>query len=480
MFLSTVNNDRAGGEMLELMQRVWPLHRCVTGDGVRETLRVLGETIPLEITEVPTGTRILDWTVPQEWNIRDAYIQDASGVKVVDYGQSNLHVVGYSQGVRARLCWNELQPHLSTLPEKPDWIPYRVDQQGDWGFCLSHRQYEALASRGNVDYDIVIDAQRRDGSLSYGECYLPGKSSDEVLFSAHVCHPSLANDNLSGIAVSMMLAKALAKSEHWYSYRFVFAPATIGAIAWLANNRERTARIQHGLVLALLGHPGQSTYKKSRRGNAAIDQIVEYVLRQSESPFEIRQFTPLGYDERQFCSPGFNLPVGCLMRTPNGEYPEYHTSADDMSLIAPTALVDSLAKCLSIVEIVDNSHRYLNPRPYGEPALGKHSLYRAYGAADREASFQEAILWTLNLSDGAHTLLDIALRSGLRFPEIRRAAAALSECGLLETCNRQSLSDDCGLKSVEEVGGDAPRRTPDAARSLLCELERFEPCPTNR
>ncbi len=425
-----------GDAMHALMRRLWPLHRCVTGDGVRETLRVIGESVPLEITEVPSGTPILDWVVPVEWNIRDACILDLAGERVVDYRQSSLHVVGYSQPVRARLRWDALKEHLHTLPDRPDWIPYRVDMQGNWGFCLSHRQFERLAQRGNVEYDVVIDAERSTGSLTYGECFLPGRSSDEVLISAHVCHPALANDNLSGIAVATRLAEFLAATDHWYSYRFVFAPATIGAIAWLANHRENISRIKHGLILTLLGLPGHAIYKRSRHGRAPIDAVAEYVLRESGQAFELRDYTPLGYDERQYGSPGFNLPVGCLMKAGPGEYPEYHTSADDLSLVTAAALVDSLNFVRSIIEILDNDCRYLNTQPFGEPTLSKYGLYRPYGTADRQAKFQEALLWTLNLSDGTQSLLDIASRSRVSFAEIHRAAQALCQCGLLRCCDR--------------------------------------------
>jgi aminopeptidase-like protein len=331
-----LRGETAGREILDLMSELFPICRSITGAGLRETLGVLRRRIPLEIHEVPSGTRVLDWTVPKEWNIRDAYIRGPSGGKVVDFGRSNLHVVSYSVPVRATMPLAELKGHLHTLPDHPDWIPYRTSYyREDWGFCLSHRDLQALE---DGDYEVVIDSTLENGSLTYGELVLEGRRRDEVLISAHACHPSLANDNLSGVALAAILAGSLAGEPRALSYRFLFIPGTIGAITWLARNEGRTRGIKAGLVLAGLGDRGRLTYKRSRRGCADVDRAAGLVLGQSSPPGRILEFSPYGYDERQYCSPGFDLPVGRLSRTPFGDYPEYHTSADDLDFVSAESL----------------------------------------------------------------------------------------------------------------------------------------------
>lgn len=420
--------ERTGRRMFELIERLYPICRSITGDGVRETLRVLRERVPIEVHEVPTGTRVLDWTVPNEWNIRDAYIKDSSGRRVVDFRQSNLHVVSYSIPVRRRVPIEELKTHLHTLPDRPDWIPYRTSYYSDnWGFCLTHRQYMTLRDE---EYDVAIDSSLEPGSLTYGELFLPGAAHDEVLISCHICHPSLCNDNLSGISVATHLAEELMMRERHYSYRFLFVPGTIGSITWLALNEEKVRRIRHGLVLANLGDRGPFHYKKSRRGNAEVDRAMAEVLRHSPEGHTIVDFSPYGYDERQYCSPGFDLPVGCFMRTPEQTRPEYHTSADDLTFVAPESLAASLENCKSLVSILEGNHAYRNTNPKGEPQLGRRGLYRTIGGPDLEAH-NMALLWMLNLSDGRHTILDVAERSAMPFPVLQKAAAALAEHGLL-------------------------------------------------
>ncbi len=418
-----------GKALHALATRLYPLCRSITGGGVRDTLSLVSEIVPLTIHEVPTGTAVLDWVVPKEWNIRDAYVKDVQGRRVIDFRASNLHVVGYSVPVRARMSLAELRPRLHSLPDKPDWIPYRNSfYQENWGFCLSHRQLQSLAEG---HYEVCIDSTLADGSLTYGEVTLPGSDAEEILLSCHVDHPSLANDNLSGIGVTAHAASYLASVPHGYPYRVLFLPVTIGAITWLARNEGDLARIRHGLVLSLLGDAGKTTYKRSRRGDAPVDRAAAHVLGHSGQEHEIQDFFPYGYDERQFCSPGFDLPVGCLMRTPHGRYPEYHTSGDDLDFIKPESLEDSLATCLAILNVLEKDARYLNLNPKGEPQLGRRGLYRAM--ADRaDGGWSEmAMLWVLNQSDGSRSLLDIAERSGLPFAAVHEAAAALREHGLL-------------------------------------------------
>jgi aminopeptidase-like protein len=418
-----------GDDLHNFAASLFPICRSITGDGIRQTLAMIRDRIPLEIREVPSGTSVFDWTVPKEWNIRDAYVKAPDGRRIVDFHQCNLHVVNYSTPVHATLPLDELRKHLFTIPEHPDWIPYRTSYyKEDWGFCLAHKQMLEL---GEGNYEVCIDATLADGHLSYGEYCLPGRSSEEVLISCHACHPSLANDNLSGITVATALAQHLTGRSLRYSYRFLFIPGTIGAITWLAKNRASAQRIRHGLVLTCIGDAGGFHYKKSRRGEAEIDRIVACVLRDSGEPFEIFNFSPYGYDERQYCSPGFNLPVGCLMRSVWGSFPEYHSSADDLTFIRPDSLAGSLRVCVAIVNALERNRRYINQNPYCEPQLGRRNLYRSTGG-EPIGSEINARLWVLNLSDGENSLLDIAERSALPFSVIAEAAELLCDHGLLQ------------------------------------------------
>ncbi len=418
-----------GGEMYAFAADLYPICRSLTGDGVRQTLARVAAVIPLETHEVPTGTPVFDWIVPKEWNIRDAYVANARGERVIDFRRSNLHVLGYSIPVRRRMRLAELRPHLHSLPDHPDWIPYRSSfYTPAWGFCLSQRQLESLADE---EYEVVIDSALEDGHLTYGECFLPGASEHEVLIFTHVCHPSLANDNLSGIALATFLARQLAGRRLRYGYRFVFAPTTLGAITWLARNEARLERIKHGLVVAVVGDPGRFTYKKSRHGDAEIDRAVQHVLKTSGRAYDVIEFSPWGYDERQFGSPGINLPVGRLTRTPNGSYPEYHTSADDMNVIRAEALGESLAMYLRVVYVLEYNRAYRNLSPNGEPQLGRRGLYQRVGGQPHIEERQRALLWVLNQSTGVPTLLDIADRAGLAFEQVHAAARELAAAGLL-------------------------------------------------
>lgn len=422
-----------GSAMHALAAELYPICRSITGQGVRQTLAHLARRIPLQVHEIPTGTPVFDWTIPKEWNIRDAYIADRHGNRIVDFRRSNLHVLHYSVPVRATMSLDELQSHLFTIPEHPDWIPYRTSYYREaWGFCLSHNQLLAMDSG---PYEVCIDSSLQQGHLTYGEYRIAGESEQEVLISCHICHPSLANDNLSGIAVAVFLAQHLSHLALRYSYRFLFIPGTIGAIAWLARNQQHARAIRHGLVLTCVGDAGGFTYKKSRRGDAEIDRAAALVLKSSGSAYQIQEFVPYGYDERQYCSPGFNLPVGCLMRSPWGQFPEYHTSADNLEFIQPLQLAGALRLVVEILNVLENNRAYQNTMPYCEPQLGKRNLYRSTGGSDIGTE-NLARLWLLNLSDGGHTLLDIAERSGIPFATLREAAETLQAHGLLQPLMR--------------------------------------------
>lgn len=450
---SVMSTMTVGDELHALVARLYPICRSLTGPGVRQTLAILQERLPLEIHEVSTGTRAFDWTVPQEWRIHDAYIKDAHGVRLIDFRKSNLHVVNYSVGIARRMPWRELKEHLHTLPDRPDWIPYRTSYyQPTWGFCIAYCDWLEFERRGDdAEYEVLIDAEHCDGSLSYGEYYLPGETTDEVLFSCHVCHPSLANDNLSGVAVATFLAQHLSQAPRRYSYRFLFVPATIGPLVWLSRHQQSLDRIKHGLVLTLLGDRGKLTYKRSRRGDAGIDRAVEHVLAHSPGGHRLLGFAPLGYDERQYCSPGFNLPIGCLMRTPHGEFAEYHTSADNLDFVNPASLADSLATCISIVDVLERDRTYFNRHPYGEPQLGRRGLYATVGGKADRGDLERAILWMLNLSDGEHSLLEIARRSGLPFATITQAGDLLLRHHLIREV-APALVAGSSLTSPEQSG----------------------------
>ena len=426
-----ISVDEIGESCYSLIKRLYPLCRSITGEGTRETLEILGEHIDLDIKGIATGTPVFDWTVPKEWNIRKATIETLSGEKIVDFENSNLHVVSYSVPVDEVVSLDELQQHLHSIPEHPDWIPYRTAYYNEtWGFCVSENQRQSLREE---HYKVHIDSELKPGHLRYREYFLGGDSEEEFLIFTHICHPSLCNDNLSGISIATQLATMLREQPSLNrSYRFVFAPATIGSIAWLHHNQDKFPNIKAGLVLAVAGDPGPMTYKLNRNKNCYIDKMVEHVLSSRGSPYNIVEFSPYGYDERQFCSPGINLPVGSLTRTPNGCYPEYHTSADNLDLVQPEYLADSLSAYLDVINIFENDRKFINLQPYGEPQLGKRGLYRKTGGQqDIERSIL-AKLWVLNQSDGDHSLLEIAERANMSFNEIRAAAEELLNADLLD------------------------------------------------
>jgi len=421
-----------GEEIFAFVAEIYPICRSITGRGVRETLRAIGAHIKLEVHEVPTGTAVFDWVIPREWNIREAYIRNERGEKVLDFSQSNLHVMSYSVPVQQRISLAQLKKHVYTLPDQPDLIPYRTSYYAeDWAFCMPHRLLESLRDE---TYEVFIDSSLTDGCLTYGEYLHQGETEDEFLLSAHVCHPSLANDNCSGVALLTHLAKRMAGLRTRYSYRFLFAPGTIGAITWLARNEEHSQRIKHGLIVSMVGDGGGPTYKKSRRGSTTIDQAVVHTIRHSGLTPTVLDFSPYGYDERQYCSPGFNLPVGLFQRSKFGEIPEYHTSADNLDFIAPNHLALSYRLIAETIDVVENNAVYCSTMPKCEPQLGRRGLYGMVGGDKNAAAANMAMLWILNLSDGMHSLLDIAERANLPFAVIRRTAQLLQHNGLLAIC----------------------------------------------
>jgi aminopeptidase-like protein len=416
--------------MFNLVRDLFPMPRSITGAGLRRTLERIACDIPIEIREVPSGTRVLDWEIPREWNIRKGVIETLDGRTIVDFSDSNLHVMSYSSPVDRIISRDELASHVHTLPEQPEVIPYRKSYFGeDWAFCLPHATWLAMHDKA---YRVKIDSDFSMGSLSFGELLIPGTESKEFIFSAHCCHPSLANDNLSGIAVATTLARTLLGRKSRLSYRFLFVPATFGSLAWLAQNKSTLPKIQYGLVLSCVGDPGPFHYKRSRRSTASIDRAVERVLAERSGSFTMLPFRPDGCDERQFCSPAYNLPVGCFMRSPNGTFPEYHTSADNLNFVSVDALAESVAVILDVVNLVEADVTYVRRDGRGEPYLGRYGLYQAL--TGREAvgdTTQLALQWVLNLADGRHTLLDMVECSGLPYSQLMAAARAACEVDLI-------------------------------------------------
>jgi aminopeptidase-like protein len=425
----------------DLMRALYPLCRSITGPGVRQTLDLLEQRIPLRRVELPTGTVLFDWEVPNEWIVRDAYIADSTGRRVVDFRAHNLHVVNYSAPVRQWMTLDELQPHLHSLPERPDWIPYRTTYWSEnWGFCLRHRDREQLQPGR---YEVVVDSTLAAGSLTYAECVVRGTTSGEAIVYTHTCHPSLANDNLTGIVVAAALAQAMRATQPRLTWRFAFGPGTLGSLAWLSQNEAGLPSLRAGLTLGLLGDTQPLTYKRSRRERSPTDRAAELVLTGHSVPTRIVDFEPYGYDERQFCSPGFDLPVGRLSRAQHGEYPEYHTSADNLDLVSADRLAESLAVAAQLASVIDANRTVVNLSPKGEPRLGKRGLYGNLGGKT-PAKFELALMWVLCLSDGAHDLVAIAQRSKLPFDVIDSAATALEQAGLVRTIDEPQGIALCG------------------------------------
>lgn len=413
--------------MRERMERLYPLCRSLTGDGVRRTLEILAESVPLAVRSVASGTQVFDWTVPPEWTVHGAWIVDVpSGRRVVDLADHTLHLVSYSAPFQGRLSRAELEPHLHSLPDRPDWIPYRTSYYTrDWGFCLTQHQRDGL---GEGPFDVVVDTRLEPGELRYGELLVPGTTDEEVLITSHLCHPSLVNDNLTGLTIAVELARRLLERPHRLGYRFLFAPGTIGSLCWLHENPDTLPRLAHVLVLTGLGGGGPLVYKRSLRGDAAIDLAAAHVVGRRDG--RIVDYSPYGYDERQFNALGFGLPAGRLTRTPHGEYPEYHTSADDLGFVTDAELGDALEAIEEILAVLEGDATYRNLQPYGEPQLGRRGLYPSVGGRSAtEASM--AMLWVMACSDGGTSLRQIADRAGLPFAAVRRAADDLAAAGLL-------------------------------------------------
>tara|TARA_Y100001937_G_C7135846_1_gene339937 strand:- start:678 stop:1988 length:1311 start_codon:yes stop_codon:yes gene_type:complete len=417
---------------------LYPICRSITGDGTYDTLKKIKKFIPLELKKIKSGEKVFDWTVPKEWNVKDAFIADEDGNKIIDFKKNNLHLVSYSEPIDRNVSYEELIKHLHYLKDNPDWIPYRTSYYNkDWGFCLSYNQFKKLKK---TSYHVKIDTSLSDGYLRYGELYVKGKSEKEILFSTYTCHPSMCNDNLSGVSVLTKLAKSIGKMDLNYSYRFLFIPETIGSISWLAKNENKLEKIIGGMVVTCCGDRGKLNYKKSRIGNGLVDYFMSF------TDINCKEFAPMGSDERQFCSQGINLPIGCLTRTAYGEYDEYHTSADDLNFVQENYLNHTYIFLKNFISDMDSkSEHFFNlsekkfkvQKKYtkAEVNLGEKGLYTNIGGVaglKGKNNHVKAIKWLMNYSDGDYNLGNISMMSKTNLEYLNDVALNLTERGLLK------------------------------------------------
>jgi aminopeptidase-like protein len=420
-------------ELERYFDKLFPITRSLTGNGNRETLKILSEIVDMKICEVSSGTQCYDWTVPPEWNAREAWVKNSKGEKIIDFTVNNLHLVGYSIPFSGKLCLAELREHLHSITELPNTIPYLASYyKKGWGFCLTHNQLQSLE---DDMFEIFIDSDlNSNGNLTYGEALLKGKSDKEVLLSTYICHPSMANDNLSGVLVTAFLYDQLKNRDLNYSYRFLFIPETIGSIYYLSMHGEYLKNnLIAGFVITTIGDNGAYTYKRSRQGDALCDRAAELILKQTEEKYTVEDFFPdNGSDERQYCSPGFNLPVGSLMRTRYGKYAEYHTSDDNKNFISFKAMEKSVEKYLEVIEVVENNCKYESQFPFCEPHLGKRNLYPTMTSQKSHSNTVSAMKWILNYADGQHDLIDISNKSNIDFKLLLEAINALIKKNLIK------------------------------------------------
>lgn len=435
------NSDRsaAGEHMHALARRLWPINRSISGPGLRETLNILQELLPeLKLIEVPSGSKVLDWIVPDEWEIREAWIEGPTGERVVDFADNNLHVVGYSEAIDKTLSLNELQPHLHSLPEQPDAIPYVTSYYNrTWGFCLSERQRAGLKPGS---YRVHIDARHFSGSITLGELVLPGNIDHEVLLSTYCCHPSMANNELSGPCLTTWIARWLESlPDRRYTYRIVFVPEMIGSIAYLDRNLETLcSKVIAGFNITCVGDDRGWSYLPSRNGATLSDQVALHVLKHEAGEFHLYNWLDRASDESNYCAPGIDLPVASVMRSKYDEYPEYHTSLDDLEhVVTPRGLGQSFALYQQMIQLIEN-HCYPRTRVLGEPQLGRRGLYPSISKKGSTASVR-SMLDILSLSDGMNSSIDLADKVGLPSWQVDDMLSVLESHALIDRCRQPSL-----------------------------------------
>lgn len=413
-----------GFDLEAYFDRLWPICRSITGNGLRASFKILQEVIPLKLTEVPSGKQVFDWNIPMEWNIHQAYIITPEGKKIADFSKNNLHVVNYSLPIDQTITFDQLKQHIYTLPDQPQAIPYITSYYKEhWGFCMSHEEFLSLPTQG--EYKVLIESELKEGSLTYGDLVLPGETEEEILFSTYLCHPSMANNELSGpLVMAKLYEKIKALKNRKYTYRFVMAPETIGIIAYLHEyGQGMKKRVKAGYVLTCCGDAASLVYKRSKIGDSLADKVAEHVLKNQEIPFEVIPFAIGGSDERQYCSPGFNLPVGSLTRSMYRRYKEYHTSLDNKSFISFEAMEKTAAIYFSFVRALELNDQYVNKIPFGEPQLGKRGLYPTSAGWINSTESLYNLLHFLSYADGSIDIIEIAEKrnqSVLAFEDIVR------------------------------------------------------------
>ena len=420
-----------GEEIYTLAQRLWPIPRSITGDGVRETLNILREHIPnLIVKEVQSGDRVFDWVVPMEWKIQNAYIIAPSGEKICDFKKCNLHVIGYSTPIDKIVSLAELEEHLYSIPDQPNAVPYITSYYKErWGFCISHNERMTLVSG---DYRVFIDSKIFSGSLTYGEMIVPGLSAEEVMLSSYICHPSMANNELSGPCVLTYLAKNIQKqSQLKYTYRFVFIPETIGSIIYLSKNLDHLKKhVVAGFNISCVGDERGYSYLPSRQGDTLSDKVAKHVLKHVSPTWKCYSWSDRGSDERQYCAPGVDLPIASIMRTKYGEYSEYHTSLDDLNqVVTANGLQGGYnAIWLAIQSLELNCYPYVNV--LCEPQLGKRGLYPTLSTKSSTAQVR-VMMDLLTWSDGTKDIIDIAEIIGCSVWELNNVLEQLVSFGLI-------------------------------------------------
>jgi len=418
--------------MYKLLQELFPYNRSITGNGVRKTIERISIEIPLKTTRIASGTQVFDWTVPSEWNVKSAKIYDPDGNVIVDFSENNLYLMSYSVPTNIVLTLEQLKKHIITDKSRPDWVPYSTSYYKDnWAFCLP---YNFVKNMVEGDYQVVIESIKEPGELVYAEAFIDNKSEKEVLISSYICHPSMANDSLSGVVLAVQLYKELKNINSNYNYRFLFAPETIGTICFLYNNKEKIASsLEYGLVATCVGDSGRFTYKRTRNQRSKINQIVDYVFSDSDVAGKIIDFSPIGSDERQYCSPGFNLDVAVLTRSMYGHFPEYHTSADNLDFVSEKNLQESLELYLQVIKTYDANCKFIRQSGFCEPQMSKYNMYRDIGGGgeDHLAVLVQQRMWVLNFADGENDLLAIALKSGFNLLDLEKVATELVDAGLI-------------------------------------------------
>lgn len=426
--------------MYNLLKELFPINRSITGDGVRKSLKIIKKIIDLNFVEIKSGTKCYDWEVPLEWNINDAYILDPKGKKIIDFKKNNLHVVSYSEPINRLISLKELKKNLHTLPKIPTAIPYLTSYyHKNWGFCISYNQFKKLREG---KYKVVIKSNFKKGSLTLADSVLKGKVKKEIIISSYICHPSMANDSLSGVVVAVYLYKYLKSlKSRYYTYRFIFAPETIGVISYLKKNEKKIKQnVLCGFVLTCLGDKAAFNYKKTKQNNHEIDKIVKYTFDRNNKKITYHDFWPSGSDERQYSSPSFNIPVGSLIRSVYGKFSQYHTSKDNLSFINKKKLEESLDIYKNIFNIIDSNHTYVRTNGHCEPMLSKYNLYDTIGGNKIQNKDTMLYLWILNLSDGNHTLLDIANKSNYTYNKILQCTKILINKNLITRAKLKYLT----------------------------------------